>query len=261
MIGILHLYNQHSSQSGPFETNQNRSHLSSKLSSDSHLESGVKAKIFIVTYKANIWSYLSPVCPTLLLLPRPSRSVSASLASLLFLRHADHTLCPALCTPLHSALPSAWLPFPQGYTGLLPQLLQDQCHLLSEIFPWLTHTEWQHHLQFCAEKSLALYCGFTFTSLVAQRVKHLPAMLETRVRSLGWEDPLEKEMATHSRILAWRIPCIEEPGMLQSMGSQRIGHDWAISLSFLFFFFYCTLVFVSLAFITTWYITCYLLAC
>ena len=93
MIGILHLYTQHSSQSGPFETNQNRSHLSSKLSSDSHLESGVKAKIFIVTYKANIWSYLSPVCPTLLLLPRPSRSVSASLASLLFLRHADHTLC------------------------------------------------------------------------------------------------------------------------------------------------------------------------
>ena len=56
-------------------------------------------------------------------------------------------------------------------------------------------------------------------------VKHLPTMQETRVRSLGQEDPLEKEMATHSSTLAWRIPWMEEPGGLQSMGSQRIGHD------------------------------------
>ena len=62
-------------------------------------------------------------------------------------------------------------------------------------------------------------------SLVAQRLKRLPAMQETWVRSLGWEDPLEKEMATHSSILAWRIPWTEELGGLQSMGSQRIGHD------------------------------------
>ena len=62
-------------------------------------------------------------------------------------------------------------------------------------------------------------------SLVAQRVKHLPAMQETRVQSLGQEDPLEKEMAPHSSILAWRIPWTEEPGGLQSMGSQRVGHD------------------------------------
>ena len=55
---------------------------------------------------------------------------------------------------------------------------------------------------------------------MAQRLKHLPAMWETWVRSLGWEDPLEKEMATHSSILAWRIPWTEEPGGLQSMGSQ-----------------------------------------
>ena len=68
-------------------------------------------------------------------------------------------------------------------------------------------------------------------SLVAQRLKHLPAMRETWVRSLGWEDPLEKEMATHSSILAWRIPWTEEPGGLQSTGSQRVGHDWATSLS------------------------------
>ena len=62
-------------------------------------------------------------------------------------------------------------------------------------------------------------------SLVAQSVKNLPAVLETRVRSLGREDPLEEEMATPSSILAWRITWIEEPGGLQSMGSQRVGHD------------------------------------
>ena len=56
-------------------------------------------------------------------------------------------------------------------------------------------------------------------------VKRLPAMWETRVRSLGWEDLLEKEMATHSSILAWRIPQTEEHGRLQAMGSQRVGHD------------------------------------
>ena len=62
-------------------------------------------------------------------------------------------------------------------------------------------------------------------SLVAQLVKNLPAVQETRVRSLSWEDPLEKEMATHSSILAWKISWTEEPGGLQSMGSQRVGHD------------------------------------
>ena len=62
-------------------------------------------------------------------------------------------------------------------------------------------------------------------SLVAQRLKRLPPMRETWVRSLGREDPLEKEMATHSSILAWRIPWMEEPGRLQSTGSQRVGHD------------------------------------
>ena len=63
------------------------------------------------------------------------------------------------------------------------------------------------------------------TSLVAQMVKRLPTMQETRVQSLGWEDLLEKEMATHSSILAWKIPWTEEPGRQQSMGSQRVGHD------------------------------------
>ena len=60
---------------------------------------------------------------------------------------------------------------------------------------------------------------------MAHTVKRLPAMWETRVRSLGGEDPLKKEMATHSSILAWKIPWTEETGRLQSMGSQRVGHD------------------------------------
>ena len=62
-------------------------------------------------------------------------------------------------------------------------------------------------------------------SLVVQTVKNLPAVQETWVQSLDWEDPLEKEMATHSSTLAWKIPWIEEPGRLQSMGSQRVRHD------------------------------------
>ena len=64
-----------------------------------------------------------------------------------------------------------------------------------------------------------------WTSLVAQMVKHLPTMQETHVQSLGQEDLLEKEMATHSSILVWKIPRMEEPGRLQSMGSQKVRHD------------------------------------
>ena len=64
-----------------------------------------------------------------------------------------------------------------------------------------------------------------WTSLLSQTVKHLSTMWETRVRALGWEDPLEKEMATHSSILAWKILWVEEPGRLQSMGTQIVGHD------------------------------------
>ena len=66
-----------------------------------------------------------------------------------------------------------------------------------------------------------------WTSLVAQMVKHLPTMRETQVQSLGQEDPLKKEMATHSSILAWKIPWTEEAGRLQFMGSHRVGHDWS----------------------------------
>ena len=65
------------------------------------------------------------------------------------------------------------------------------------------------------------------SSLVAQTVKNPPAVQETRVQPLGWEDPLEKEMATHSRFLAWRISWTEEPGELQTTGSQRVRHAGA----------------------------------
>ena len=66
---------------------------------------------------------------------------------------------------------------------------------------------------------------FIHDPLVAQTVNPLPTMQETQVQSLGQEDPLEKEMAAHSSTLAWKTPWMEEPGGLQSMGSQRVGHD------------------------------------
>ena len=87
---------------------------------------------------------------------------------------------------------------------------------------YAVHRPWSHKESDTTERlSLSLMRDFP----VAQTVKHLPTMQETRVLSLGQEDPLEKEMATHSSTLAWRIPWTEEPGGLQSMGSQRDGHD------------------------------------
>ena len=91
-----------------------------------------------------------------------------------------------------------------------------------------------YRLMFPGVRSSLVFSGF---GLKAQRLKHLPAMRDIWVRSLGLEDPLEKEMATHSSILAWEIPWTEEPCGLQSMGLQRVGHDWATSLSFFLSFF------------------------
>ena len=73
--------------------------------------------------------------------------------------------------------------------------------------------------------SVIMFLTAFIASLVAQTVKSLPAIWETWVRSLGQEDPLQKEMATHSSTLAWEIPWMDEPGRLQSMGLQRVGHD------------------------------------
>ena len=77
---------------------------------------------------------------------------------------------------------------------------------------------------YACTQSISFFCMF-FTSLVTQMVKHLCTMWETQVRSLSQEDPLEKEMATHSSTVTWKIPWMEEPGRLQSMGLQRVGHD------------------------------------
>ena len=79
--------------------------------------------------------------------------------------------------------------------------------------------------------TIASLVASLLTLLVAQTVKRLPAMQETRFRSLSWEDSLEKEMATHSSTLALKIPWTEEAGRLQSMESQRVGHDRETSLS------------------------------
>ena len=77
---------------------------------------------------------------------------------------------------------------------------------------------------------LFIFYYVVWASLVAQTVKRLSAMLETRIQPLGWEDPLEKEMAPHSSTLAWKIPWTEEPGRLQSTGSQRVRYDTLLLL-------------------------------
>ena len=106
-----------------------------------------------------------------------------------------------------------------------------------DILAWL----WYHFTvyMYCSDGKASVYNAGDLglipglgRSLVSQRLKRLPPLQETQVRSLGWEDPLEKEMATHSSILAWRIPWTGEPGRLQSMGSQRVRYDWATSLHF-----------------------------
>ena len=79
-----------------------------------------------------------------------------------------------------------------------------------------------------------IYWNFEVNSLVAQVVNNLPAMQETWVRPLGREDPLKKEMSTHSIILVWKISWMEQPGKLQSMRLQRVGHDWATNTSLCF---------------------------
>ena len=108
------------------------------------------------------------------------------------------------------------------------------CHsLLQGIFPDIPPKSWQNLtlLSLTCTVLGSYWAQMTCTSaLVAQTVKRLPAMWETWVQSLGQEDLLEKEMATHSSTLAWKVLWMEEPGRLQSMGLQRVGYDWATSL-------------------------------
>ena len=116
--------------------------------------------------------------------------------------------------------------FPFGLTSLISLLSKG----LSKVF---SSTTIGKHQFFGAWPSLRS-TSHIYTFLVAQMVKCLSTMQETRVRSLGWEDPLEKEMAFHSSTIAWKIPWTEEPGRLQSMGLQRVGHDWETSHSHIY---------------------------
>ena len=94
---------------------------------------------------------------------------------------------------------------------------------MNELTAWMSGWLWKQ-----SNETFKPKCA----SLVAQAVKRLSTMWETWARSLGWEDPLEKEMAIHSSTIAWKIPRTEEPDRVQSMGSQRVGHDWATSLTY-----------------------------
>ena len=100
-----------------------------------------------------------------------------------------------------------------------------------------------------------------WTSVVAQTLKNPPAMWETQVWSLGWEDPLEEEMAIHSSILAWRIPWTEEPGGLQSRGSQRVGHDLATKRSTADQGLSCRPLFELYSWLQNWHLWVWHLAC
>ena len=138
--------------------------------------------------------------------------------------------CLTLCNPIDC---STW-----GFPVLhyLLEFAQTHVHWVSDaIQPF--HSPLPPALNLSQHQGLFQWVGSqhqmakVFELQVAQRLKRLPAVRETRVQSLGWEDPLEKEMATHSSTLVWRIPWREEPGRLQSMGSQTVGHDWVTSLS------------------------------
>ena len=131
----------------------------------------------------------------------------------------------------HSAGSAASFPSPLPHSMCWP--LCQENHLPNTLkIPFLLVYAFHHFLDwsipappFPALGLLPTYLA-GWESLVAQMVKNLPAIQETQVRSLGWVDTLEEEMATHSIILACRIPWTEEPGGLQSMGSQRVRHDW-----------------------------------
>ena len=138
--------------------------------------------------------------------------------------------------PLSSSLSSCFFIFHSQFfyikdsdCNFPPSLWLNYC--LWALMLWI-HILWcQTFPRQCLDNQLSHCFTCHWTSLVAQMVKRLSTMWEAWVRSLGQEDPLEKEMAIHSSTIAWKIPWTEEPGRLQSMGLQRVGHDWATSLS------------------------------
>ena len=126
--------------------------------------------------------------------------------------------CPALCDPMNCSLPgsSVWEFSRQEYWGGLP------CPPLGDFpHPGIKPTSITSPALAGRFFTTCIFRGFPGGSVV----KNLPAMQETQVPSLGWEDPLEKQMATQYSILAWKIPWTEEPGRPQSTGSQRVGHN------------------------------------
>ena len=136
--------------------------------------------------------------------------------------------CPTLCDPMNCSTPG--LPVHHQ----LPESTQTHVHRVGDAiqpsYPLSSPSPSAFNLS--QHQGLFQWVSSSLVaSLVAQTVKRLPTMREIHVQSLGWEDPLEKEMATHSSILAWKISWMEEPGWLLSMGSQRVVHDWATSLS------------------------------
>ena len=129
------------------------------------------------------------------------------------------------------------LPFPPpgdlpnpGIEPASPALADRFFPILSHIYIYIYVSISNIYTEFSIYKYIFIYYLYVYVniwaSLVAQSVKNLPTVQETWVQSLSWADPLEKEMATHSTILAWKISWAEEPGGLQSMGSQGVGHDW-----------------------------------
>ena len=145
------------------------------------------------------------------------------------------TIFPRTCWPF--LLPWASLPRGAGHSVLA--LVTEVLLAILEVRPqsamgnwWFSSVQSLSRVRLLATPWItALQASLSLTSLVAQRLKRLPSVRDTWVQSLGQEEPLEKEMATHSSILAWRIQWTEEPGRLQSRGLQRAGHDWATSLS------------------------------
>ena len=150
-------------------------------------------------------------------------------------------MCPTLCDPMDCSTPRLPCPSPTSRTCSDACALSWYCHpsISSSVVPFscvgtslsLIGTRW---VLFNIKLTM---CKLSWASLVAQMIKNLPAMLETWVQSLGWEDPLEKGTATNSSILAWRVPWTENSGELQSMGSQRVRHDWT-TFTFALFLFY-----------------------
>ena len=134
-----------------------------------------------------------------------------------------------LCYPVDCSPPSS------SVHGILQarilewDLLDSGIKIASFNVSWISRQVFTTSANWEAQRIFACNLPFLWASLVAQRLKPLPAMWETRVRSLGQKDPLEKEMATHSSILAWRIPWREETGRLQPTGSQRVGHNFTFT--------------------------------